>query len=258
MGISLIDLFANIFGIIMWIGIIYVIFHPLFKYFKKEKILKLWRVGTTTPIQRIGLIVLIIGISSFASWLFKREIALEEIFNSYYFPKSRDFIFFHLYLYFIPIGLLMTWGHPLIDKVKQWIFNQKPDKLVNNYNQLPKHLHFRDNITAFKFASSISVAELLPKKISIGIVSEVMESQYENPFFIIHLANTSGSVVVGGFNDKYASSIHAGDLVYWAFAETVEYDIYPEIKAVGYIIVTAQPEFDPQSQKWVLKQDLTK
>lgn len=89
----------------------------------KGFLLNLWEYGTSAPLQRFGFIILSLGFLSFFSWIFKREMNIDDIFNTYYFPDERDFIFFHLYLYFIPFGLLMTWGYKLLLYVKQWIFN---------------------------------------------------------------------------------------------------------------------------------------
>lgn len=220
---------------------------------------KVWDYGTSTPVQRAGIIVLSLGLISLLAWVIKEDLSFEDIFDSYHFPRYRDSFFFHLYFYLIPLGFLMSWGYRLLIKLKQWVFYKDTGKSVINSNEpiLNKHLHFKDNTSAFEFASSISVADLSPQKINLGTVFEIMKSPHEKPFFIINLANIKNKVVVGGFNDKYANSIHVGDLVYWAFVELVEYEIYPEIQAVGYIIATVQPEFDPKSQKWILKKDLT-
>ncbi len=206
----------------------------------------------------------IIGFSSFVSWFFKREIALEEIFNPRYFPRSRDFIFFHLYMYFIPVGLLMTWGYQILVKIKQWIFNEKPEpiikKIENPYKPSPqplKNLHFKDNLEAFKFAYKNYIADLTVAKMNLGIVQEVINLD-SGTQFLVQLANGSNTLFVIGFNDKYVNNISKGNLVYWRCVEQLNKENPTLPQAIGHILATLHPEYDPKTNKWTVKKDLTK
>lgn len=86
---------------------------------------KIWSYGTSTPVQRIGVIILAIGLVSLFSWMFKEGLDFEDIFNEYYFPEDRDSIFFHLYFYFIPLGLILSWGYQLLVIIKRWVIGKK-------------------------------------------------------------------------------------------------------------------------------------
>ena len=116
---------------------------------------KIWEYGTSTPIQRVGLILLSIGMLSYLSWIFTGyhhgydytdpDPWINVIFDPDYFPRKRDFIFFHLYLYLIPLGLLMTWGYGLLIKLKNWVLGENKTKSTNT-----EILHFKNNEAAFE------------------------------------------------------------------------------------------------------------
>ncbi|QBQ15591.1 hypothetical protein [Acinetobacter haemolyticus] len=122
--------------------------------------------GISTPFQRIGLIILIIGIFSFVSWFFRSAMDLEDIFNTHYFPDRRDFIFFHLYLYFLPLGFLMTWGYPIIEKIKKWIINDK--------NLDKDFITFEKRADLTNFVRKLGFGEKRDKRYMCGYVSTVL------------------------------------------------------------------------------------
>lgn len=226
---------------------------------------RLWNYGTSTPIQRIGVIVLSIGLISLVSWIIKSDIDIEYIFNEYSFPRSRDSFFFHLYIYLIPLGLLMSWGYEILVKIKSWVLNSNEPKqeinptsskkTQNTSHQKP--LHFKNNLAAFNFASKNYDAKFVSNNMMVGIVRDILESKTENPLFIVQLADAK-EILVAAINDAYAHEVSIGNLVYWGFVEKVQYDIYPEIKAIGHILALLHPEFDPNTGKWAIKKNLTK
>ena len=75
---------------------------------------KIWSYSTATPIQRCGVILLAIGILSFVSWVIKKDLYFEDIFDPYYMPEYRDSFVFHAYKYLIPAGLLMSCGYSFL------------------------------------------------------------------------------------------------------------------------------------------------
>ena len=102
---------------------------------------KVWDYGTSTPIQRVGVIFLVIGLLSLFSWMIKKDLSFDDLLESYYLPRSRDSFFFHLFFYFIPLGLLMSWGYQILLNIKRWILNGKIEKTIT-----PKQkIYFKDN-----------------------------------------------------------------------------------------------------------------
>lgn len=81
--------------------------------------------GIETPFQRIGFIILLIGIVSLFSWMVERGISFSYLLEPYYLPSSIDSLFFHLFLYLIPLGLLMSWGYGILLFIKIWIFKNQ-------------------------------------------------------------------------------------------------------------------------------------
>ena len=91
----------------------------------KDDSITLWELGTKRPIQRIGLIVLILGVISAISWFISKQ-DFAVFFDPDYFPSNRyDHFFYRLYPIFFPLGLLMTWGYFIIDSVFLWISTGK-------------------------------------------------------------------------------------------------------------------------------------
>lgn len=119
-----------------------------------------------------------------------------------------------------------------------------------------KNLHFNSNEGAFQFASENHIALFLPNQMSVGIVRDVVKDT-QGQQFIIELADSNNQIIVSGINDKNYSSIQIGNLVYWGFIAFSDENIL-QIKATGYVLAVINPEFNPNSQKWVIRKDLTK
>ena len=97
-----------------------------------------WEYGTKKPVQRVGLIILTIGLIISILWandqLFYHSdasyLSLPEYLNIVVNdpPKYRDG-YFYVYPYLLLIGLLMTWLHNLSSKVVvlffKWITENK-------------------------------------------------------------------------------------------------------------------------------------
>jgi len=229
---------------------------------------KIWEFGTSTPIQRFGVIILLIGLASLLSWIYKADLDFEDIFDSYYFPESSDSFIFHLYFYLIPVGLLMSWGYFLLVKTKHWIIKGSEKKQPNkaqNANATPnkpnkpklKNLHFKNNLAAFKYASENYKAAMAPNQMSLGIIQDEFQLKDGSNCFLVQLADIGKTTLVSGFNDNFSNQLGKGNLIYWGFVEQVEDKDFPHISAIGHVLATLSPELDPNNGKWVVKKDLT-
>ncbi|MDO7240299.1 hypothetical protein Q5M79_06280 [Acinetobacter baumannii] len=208
---------------------------------------KIWEYGSKEPIQRIGILTLIVGLISLFSWLYKENLGLVEIFDTYNLPQKRDALFFHLFLYFIPLGLLFSWGYCLLVKIKRWVFNQKSTS---------KKLFFKDNLSAFSFATTVHKPLFEKKKMSLGIIQEVIHNNNSIQGFLVQLANMDRTTLVVGINDKYQNSLNKNDLVYWGFASIQKDQL--KFEASGYILAVLKPEYDIDKKEWLIAKDLTK
>lgn len=227
---------------------------------------KVWDYGTSTPIQRVGVIFLVIGLLSLFSWMIKKDLSFNDLLESYYLPRSRDSFFFHLFFYFIPLGLLMSWGYQILLNIKQWVFGEKPERIEpksevkprRSYVPPKKNLHFKNNPAAFEFASSIYNPDLSIGRNFFGIVREKGTPEDEQSFFIIELAGSQENIFVTGINDKYLELVNTGNIIYWGLYENFGEKRLLDIQAKGYILATLHPEFNPNDGKWVIKNNLTK
>jgi hypothetical protein len=226
---------------------------------------RLWGYGTSTPIQRVGIIVLGVGLVSLFSWMLKEDLSFDNLFEPYYLPGSRDSLFFHLFLYLIPLGFLMSLGYRVLVKIKEWIVNgeskkpqSEPKKVEQRQSYTPpkKNLHFKSNPAAFKYASENYIATMDRNKMSVGIVQDISFTKDKKPAFLIQIADKGKTTLVAGFNDKHAEKISKGNLVYWGFVDAENND--HEISAVGHVLATLHPELNPNDGRWVVKSDLTK
>lgn len=161
----------------------------------------------------------------------------------------------------------MSWGYQLIFKIKEWVVNDKVKETVTDSKQTkvkkpyipPKqNIHFKNNIAAFHFASQQYSANMNPQKMSFGIVQDLFKFEDGSVQFIVQLANTDQTTLVSGLNDKHADKISKGNLIYWGYFEHVDKPNILNIDAIGHILATLYPEYDPNNGKWVIKNDLTK
>lgn len=131
-------------------------------------------------------------------------------------------------------------------------------RFLKNFQSKPKakNLHFNDNQAAFEFATLSHMASFLPHQMSIGIVRDIVENGADRQF-IIELADCHEQKIVSGFNDKNASFIQVGNLIYWGFVDIAENNIL-NIQAVGHVLAILNPEFNPNTNKWSVRKDLTR
>lgn len=228
---------------------------------------KIWGYGTSTPIQRIGIIILFIGFSSLLLWVYKAELAFEDLFNPYYMPRSRDSFIFHLFIYLIPIGLLMSFGYRILIKLKEWVFNDRAAAVKYNVQnkqkkfgstQSKQNLHFKNNSAAFEFASTLYNPNLLIGQNFFGILRTKCNPENEHSFFIIELAGSQEKILVTGINDKYLDLLNVGNIVYWRLEENFGEKRILDIVAKGYIMATLNPEYNPTTKLWSVRNNLTK
>ncbi len=222
---------------------------------------KLWNYGTSTPIQRVGVIILGIGLLSLITWIIKEDLSFDDLFDPYYLPDSRDSFFFHLFLYLIPIGLSMSWGYQILVRIKEWIINDRPEKLKSEqkkfYTPPKKNLHFKNNLAAFQFAAQQYSANMSPKKVSLGIIQDIYKFEDGSIQFFIQLADVGKTTLVSGINDKHSEKLSKGNLIYWGYIDQVDEPNSLHVVAIGHILASLYPEYDPNNGKWVIRHDLT-
>ena len=224
---------------------------------------RIWNYGTSTPVQRIGLIVLFIGVFSYLAWVFAGyhrgydytdiESWVYVIFDSDYFPRERDFIFFHLYIYLIPVGLLMTWGYKLLVKLKNWIMGENKKKSVNT-----EILHFKDNEAAFEMVCEYMDTDIAQDKPVIAISMQEMRRPSE-PIMI----KVAGEPPFYAHTATYYTEDHLikkGDLLgVMPFTKTEHITSYmegDERKHWLFLVVSElNPKFHTTKQMWSIKKD---
>lgn len=107
------------------LAIILIIYFLYKQQRNKDNSITLWELGTRRPIQRIGLIILILGMISAISWFINKQ-DFAVFFDPDCFPDNRyDHFFYRLYPLFFPLGILMTWGYFIIDSIYSWISTGK-------------------------------------------------------------------------------------------------------------------------------------
>lgn len=131
-------------------------------------------------------------------------------------------------------------------------------RILAKYKKKPKakNIHFKNNQSAFEHACLTNKASFFQGIMSFGIIRDVIEDN-SGKQFLIELADSDGTKIVSGFNDKKSEKIHLGNIVYWGFTSTTETNIL-NIQAVGHVLATLDPELNPNTNKWSIREDLTK
>lgn len=159
----------------------------------------------------------------------------------------------------------MSWGYQVLIKIKEWIVNDRTEKIESKttkqrkpYIPPEKNLHFKNNHAAFKFAAQQYSPDMNPMQMSLGLVQEVYQFENGSIQFLVQLADMEKITFVSGINDKYEAEISKGNLVYWGYVDHVDEPNSLHISAIGHILATLSPEFNPNTGKWTVKKDLTK
>ncbi|OEY96127.1 hypothetical protein BJD20_13290 [Acinetobacter proteolyticus] len=180
-----------------------------------------------------------------------------EYFDPYYFPDTRNPVFY-LSLYLIPFGALLSFGYPILTNIKYWIINGKlKPRDPKNINK-KQVLHFKDDLSAFKFAVDLYTPSLQKNELSFGIIQEKVALKDGTIQFVVQLADKRKTTLVSGFNDKHAETIHKGNLIYWGCIEGTIPEPPMNLEGLGHIVATLNPEFDVNTSKWSIRKDLTK
>jgi len=226
---------------------------------------KLWNYGTSTPFQRIGLIILSIGILSYLAWVFignhygydytRLNVWLDVIFDSDYFPRKRDFIFFHLYLYLIPLGLLMTWGYSLLIKIKNWIIGEKKTKSTNT-----EILHFKENEAAFEMACKYMDTDIAIGKPMVALAVQSKIDENELNVIMIKVADTSPFHTYASTKFTFKHPIENGALLGIVPYERNEDGSYSDDRKRWMFAVVSElnPRYHTTKQMWSIKKDFIK
>lgn len=121
-----------------------------------------------------------------------------------------------------------------------------------------KNLHFKNNLSAFQYAEKYIDNELfIAHHMSFGIVQDKSMLKDGSYHFLVQLSNSKRTVLVSGFNDKFADEINKGNLVYWGYVESVEDANNEDIEAIGHILAILNPELNINTSKWEIKKNLT-
>lgn len=215
---------------------------------------RIWNYGTSTPIQRVGVIFLAIGLFSLFSWIFKEDLSFSDLLDPYYLPKSRDSFLFHLFIYFIPLGLLMSWGYQILIKVKDWVLSGNTKTPNSPKNQ---KLYFKDAVAAYEFACTIYPPKLDLNMSYVGLVKDIVLTTSERFQYTIELANSDTPIKVYGYNDEHSKTLRLNNLVLWQCEKPVSKNQL-NIEALGTIVAILQPVFDPSQNVWLIHSNLTK
>ena len=131
-------------------------------------------------------------------------------------------------------------------------------RILAKYKKKPaaKSIHFKNNQSAFEYACLSNKVSFLQGIMSFGIIREVIEDK-SGKQFVIELADADGTKMVSGFNNKRSEKIQLGNIVYWGFTSSADSNIL-NIQAVGQVLATLNPEFNPNTNKWSIREDLTK
>ncbi|WP_111860898.1 hypothetical protein, partial [Acinetobacter sp. CFCC 10889] len=159
---------------------------------------KIWNYGTATPIQRCGVILLTVGMVSLLSWVIKKDLSFEDIFDPYYMPKYRDSFIFHAYKYLIPIGLLMSWGYSFLLLIYNWIFSKQTNYIAKEKTGI---IYFKNTYEAFKFACKIYPLNLEVGKGNIGLVCNIVLTLDERFQYTIKIANNCELLIDSALNE---------------------------------------------------------
>lgn len=150
------------------------------------------------------------------------------------------------------------------------LMRQQAPEIIRLMNILKKHhvlsenkekpkklsvLYFKNNESAFEIAATMHSPAFSKESMSVGIVRHI-DTQAGSHCFVVELAGSDEPLYVMGFNEKNADSIKHDDLVYWGFVSQSEKNIM-NIKAVGHILATLKPEFNPNTREWAVKNDFT-
>lgn len=225
---------------------------------------KVWEYGTSSPIQRVGLIILSIGMLSYLTWVLTGSSYgydytyldrwIDVIFDPDYFPEKRDFIFFHLYLYLVPIGLLMTWGYRLLVKLKSWIMGENKKKPVNT-----EILYFKDNEAAFEMACKYMDTDIAQGK---PMVALAVHSKAENELNVIMIKIADASPFHTYASTKFTLEypIESGALLGVVPYERNEDGKYSDERKRWLFAVVSElnPKYHSTKQMWSIKRDFIK
>ena len=151
---------------------------------------------------------------------------------------------------FLILGIILFFGSLFLKNIKNKLKPEEP---------AIKNLHFKNNLAAFKYAVKYLYDEsFITNTMSFGIVQEKSISVDGSYHFLIQLSNSNRTVLVSGFNDKFADEIDKGNLVYWGYIESVQESENMGIEAMGHVLATLNPELNLKTSKWVVRKDLTK
>lgn len=211
--------------------------------------------GIQTPPQRIGFLILILGIASIVGWFLKRQMDFGDVFDPYYFPDKRDFIFFHLYLYLIPLGILLTWGFPLIKIIKEWVIGDNKNIIVfskrqelTNFIRKTWDLEKGNLKPALGYVSSVLTPdESYKEALQLGIINQGDKHVLHVDVLLI---TEHGEELVFAPCDCLVANLNVGDFVMLAtFGNGLRQDWHYTL------IAKLEPAYNKKGKGWIISQD---
>lgn len=221
---------------------------------------KLWNYGTKKPAQRIGVIILVVGLLSLFSWMIKEGVSPEDLFDSYRQPRSRDSFFFHLYFYLIPIGLLMSWGYSIILLIRNWIVSEKHSEDI--FIKFTKRSELTDYVRQLGFGEKrggrymcgyvsrvLTLSESKAEAIKLGLINHDEDHVLHVDVLLI---TKYGEELVFAPCNSLIANLQVGDFVLIASFKT---KILSEESWFYTLDAKLRPIYNKKDKGWVISED---
>lgn len=219
-----------------------------------------WIKGTSQPIQRVGLIILAIGVMSCTLYSIQspNHYDIQDILlDPDYYPRYRDPIFYKLYVYFIPLGFLLSWGYPLLQKIQSWILNKpKGDKFLHFQKRkeltefIRKNWDFKkaNNRPALGYVSQVlSPDESYKEALELGFIKPGEKHVLHTDVLLI---TEHGEQLVFAPCEALGANLSIGDFVLLAtYGSEERQDWHYEL------IAKLRPIYNASKKGWVIESD---
>lgn len=225
-----------------------------------NEIKKIWEYGSKEPIQRIGIIIFIFGVFSLFLWMIKENLNLIELFDYGNFPQKRDSIIFHLFIYFIPLGLIFSFGYNVLLKIKNWVLGNKPkedDYLVftkrselTNYVIKKGFGEKRDRRYMCGYVSKVlSPEESRKEALELNLISELETHVLHVDVLLI---TNNGEELVFAPSNSLSADLKIGDFV---LVGAIKNSTFSEASWHYTLDAKLRPIYNKKGDGWVIDQD---
>lgn len=223
-------------------------------------VIGIWANGSSQPLQRIGLIILAIGIFSCIFWVFESPNyynIIDILFDPRYYPGHSDALFYKLYIYFIPLGLILSWGYPFLKKIKSWVLKEPTNDNFLYFQKRNELTEFISNNWDFKKANN---------KPALGYISKVLspDESYKEALelglinvgdsYVLHtdvlLITKYGEELVFAPCDALGADLKVGDFVLLATLGNEKRQDWHYV-----LIAKLKPIYNATKKGWVIESD---